>query len=170
MPRSVSAGGDKLYGITHEKTLQLNGLAKMMNKTLIERVRYMFFEAKLAKHIWGEELSTIMHAINLSFVVAFNSEMPNKIWFGKNVKYDYLRVFDCKAFVHVPKDERSKLGTKSREYIFVGYHEDEFGYIFYGLIEKKLVRNHDVKFMENKTIEDTLVENQSFTSPFSRRS
>ena len=95
-----------------------------------------------------------MHVINLSPAVALNSEVPNKIWFGKNVKYDHLRVFGCKSFVHVPKDERSNLDAKSRPCIFIGYGEDEFGYRFYDPTEKKLVRSRDVKFMEDQTIED----------------
>ncbi|RDX81289.1 hypothetical protein CR513_38051, partial [Mucuna pruriens] len=46
--------------------------------------------------------------------VALNTKVPNKIWFGKDVKYDHLQVFDCKAFLHVPKDERYKLDTNNR--------------------------------------------------------
>ena len=148
----------KQHGIAHEKTPpktpQLNGLAERMNKTLIERVRCMLSEAKLPKHFWGEALYTAVHVINLSPVVALNSEVPNKIRFGKNVKYDHLRVFGCKRFVHVSKDERSKLDAKSRQCIFIGYGEDEFGYRFYDSIEKKLVRSRDVKLMEDQTIED----------------
>ena len=56
--------------------------------------------------------------------------------------------------MHVPKDERSKLDAKSRQCIFIGYGEDEFGYRFYDPIENKLVRSRDVKFMEDQTIED----------------
>jgi len=108
----------KQHDIAHEKTPpkspQLNGLAEKMNKTLIERVRCMLSKAKLPKHFWGEAMYMAVHVINLSPVVALNSEVLNKIWFGKNVKYDHLRVFGCKAFVHVPKDERSKLDAKSR--------------------------------------------------------
>ena len=113
----------------------------------------MLSEAKLPKHLWGEALYTAVHVINLSPAVALNSEVPNKIWFGKNVKYDHLRFFGCKSFVHVPKDERSKLDAKSRHCIFIGYGEDEFGYRFYDPIEKKLVRSRDVKFMEDQTID-----------------
>ena len=104
----------KQHDIAHEKTPQLNGLAERMNRTLIERVRCMLSETKLPKHFWGEALYTTMHFINLSPVVALNSEVPNKIWFGNNVKYDHLRVFGCKAFVHVPKDERSKFIVKKK--------------------------------------------------------
>ena len=88
------------------------------------------------------------------WVYALNSEVPNKIWFDKNVKYDHLRVFGCNAFVDVPKDERSKLDAKSRQCIFIGYDENEFGYRLYDPVEKKLVRSRDVKFMEDQTIED----------------
>ncbi|RDX67348.1 hypothetical protein CR513_53793, partial [Mucuna pruriens] len=89
---------------------------------------------------------------------ALNTEVPDKIWFGKDVKYDHLRVFGCKAFVHVPKDERSKLDMKTRQCIFIGYGHDEYGYMMYDLVEKKLVRSHDVQFMEDQTIED-IVQN-----------
>ena len=75
--------------------------------TLVERVTCMLSEAKLPKHFWGEALLASVHVINLSPAVALNTEVPNKIWFGKNVSYDHLRVFDCRAFVHVPKDEKS---------------------------------------------------------------
>ncbi|RDX79846.1 hypothetical protein CR513_39688, partial [Mucuna pruriens] len=145
-------------GIRHEKTPpktpQLNGLAERMNKTLIERVRCMLSKARLPKHFWGEALYTIVHVINLIPTVALNTEVSDKIWFGKDVKYDHLRVFSCKAFVHVPKDERSKLDTKTRQCIFIGYGHDEYGYRMYDLIEKKLVRSRDVQFVEDQTIED----------------
>ena len=83
--------------------------------------------------------------------VALNTEVPDKIWFVKNVSYDHLRVFGCRAFVHVPKDERSKLDKKTRQCIFIGYGEDEFGYRFYDPIEKKLVKSRDVQFMKDQT-------------------
>ena len=97
---------------------------------------------------------TDAHVINLSPVVALQSDVPNSGWYGKDVFYDHLRVFGCKAFVHVPKDERSKLDAKKKQCIFIGYGLDEFGYRLYDPIEKKLVRSRDIIFMENQTIED----------------
>ena len=115
----------------------------------------MLSNAKLPKHFWGEALYTMMHVINLTLTMILDSEVPNKIWFGKNVSYDHLLVFDCKAFVHIPRDERCKLDAKTRQGIFIGYGEDEFGYRFYDPVEKKLVRSRDVQFMKDQTIEDT---------------
>lgn len=72
----------------------------------------MLYKSKFPNHYWGEALYKTMHVINLTLTVALNSEVPDKIWFGKNVKYDHLRVFGCKDFEHTPKDERSKLDVK----------------------------------------------------------
>ncbi|RDY06554.1 hypothetical protein CR513_09431, partial [Mucuna pruriens] len=145
-------------GIRHEKTppktSQLNSLVERMNRTLIERVKHMLSKAKLPKHFWGEAFYTIVHVINLSPVVALNTKVLNKIWFDKDVKYDHLRVFDCKAFVHVPKNEKSKLDMKTSQCIFIGYGHDKYGYRMYYPVEEKLVRRHDVQFMEDQTIED----------------
>ncbi|RDY02489.1 hypothetical protein CR513_14047, partial [Mucuna pruriens] len=146
-----------LKSIIHEKTPpktpQLNDLAERMNRTLIKRVRCMLSEAKLLKYFWGETLYRAVHVTNFNLIVVLNTKVPNKIC-DKNVKHDHLQVFGCKAFVHVPKDERSKLDMKTRQCIFIGYGQDKYGYKLYDFVEKKLVKSHDVQFMEDQTIED----------------
>ena len=148
----------KMHGIKHQKTPpktpQLNGLAERMNRTLMERVRSLLSDAKLPKSFWGEALNTVAHVINLTPTIALEGDVPDKVWYGRDVSYDHLRVFGCKCFVHVPKNERSKLDTKSKPCIFVGYGHDEFGYRCYDPIAKKLVRSRDVIFVEDQTIED----------------
>ena len=99
-------------------------------------------------------MSTIAYVINLSPTVALQGDVPNRVWYGKNVSYDHLRVFGCKCFVHIPKNERSKLDVKSKECIFIGYGQDEFGYRCYDPIQRKLIRNRDVVFVEHQTIEE----------------
>ena len=90
----------------------------------------------------------------MSPVVALDGDVPNRVWFDKDVSYDHLNVFGCKACVQVPKDERSKLNVKTKQCIFIGYVQDEFGYRFYDLVDKKLIRSRDVVFFEDQTIED----------------
>ncbi|RVW60490.1 Retrovirus-related Pol polyprotein from transposon TNT 1-94 [Vitis vinifera] len=95
------------HGIRHQKTPpktpQLNGLAERMNRTLVERVRCLLSQSTVAKIFLG-------------------------IWSNNEISYDHLRVFGCKAFVHIPKDERSKLDAKTRPCVFIGYGQDELGY------------------------------------------
>ncbi|GMI67403.1 hypothetical protein HRI_000409600 [Hibiscus trionum] len=126
-----------------------------MNRTLIERVICLLSDAKLLRSFWAEALNTVTHVINLPPNVLLRGDVPDRVWFGKDVPYDLLRVFGCKAFFHVPKDERSKLDAKTRECIFIGYSLDgEFGYILYDPLQKKLVRSRDVIFVEVQTIDD----------------
>ncbi|KAG8492468.1 hypothetical protein CXB51_009561 [Gossypium anomalum] len=93
--------------------VRLNELTDRMNQTLIERVRCLFSDAKLPRSFWGEAVYIAAHVINLSPNVPLQGDVPDTVWFGKYVSYDHLRVFDCKAFVHVPKYDRSKMDTKN---------------------------------------------------------
>ncbi|GJX59461.1 putative RNA-directed DNA polymerase [Tanacetum coccineum] len=58
------------------------------------------------------------------------------------------------AFVHIPKDKRSKLDVKSKPCMFLGYGQDEFGYMLYDPVQKRLVRSRDVVFEEDQTLKD----------------
>ena len=71
----------------------------------------MLSEAKLPNSFWAETLNIFAYVINLSPVVALDGVVPNR--FDQDVSYDNLKVFGCKACVHVPKDERSKLNVKT---------------------------------------------------------
>ncbi|GKB90779.1 putative RNA-directed DNA polymerase [Tanacetum coccineum] len=106
------------HGIQHQKTPpktpQLNGLAERMNRTLVERVRCLLSHAGLPASFWGEALNTAVHVINLTPCVPLRFDVPDRVWSGKDVSYHHLRVFGCKTYVHIRKDERSKLDVKNK--------------------------------------------------------
>ena len=74
----------------------------------------MLLEAKLPNSFWAEAFNTVAYVINLSPAVALDGDVPNKVWFNKDVSYDHLKVFGCKTCVHVPKNDRSKLDVKTK--------------------------------------------------------
>ncbi|CAL2256839.1 unnamed protein product [Prunus armeniaca] len=125
-PMTTSTLGGARYFVTFSddhsrKTPQHNGIAERMNRTMLSH-------AKLPKSFLGEALMTAVDLINLSPSAPLNSDVPNKLWSGKDISYNHLKVFGCRAFVHIPKYERSKLDVKSKECIFMGYGNEEFGY------------------------------------------
>ena len=63
-------------------------------------------------------------------------------------------MFGCKTFIHVPRDERSKFDSKTKQCIFLGYSNEEFGYRLWDSATKKFIRNKDVVFFEDEIIED----------------
>jgi len=51
---------------------------------------------------------------NLSPSIPLNGDVLERMWKGENVSYNHLRMFGCKAFIHIPRDERFKLDGKSK--------------------------------------------------------
>ena len=45
------------------------------------------------------------------------------------------------------------MDVKTKQCIFIGYGQDEFGYHFYNPIDKKVIKSHDVALFEDQTIE-----------------
>ena len=111
--------------------------------------RCMLSHAKLPKSFWGEGMRTTIDLINLSPLVPLNGDVPERVWKGKDVSYDHLRVFGCRAFVYIPKDERSKLDGKAKPCIFVGYGHEDFGYRLWDPVNKKIIRSRDVVYLED---------------------
>lgn len=105
-------------GIRHQKTLsktlQLNGLAERMDKILVERVRCLLLHTQLSQSFWVEALYTIVHVLNLIQCLSFKFDVLDKVWYNRVVSYDYLHIFGCKDFIHIPKDKKSKPDRKTR--------------------------------------------------------
>ena len=88
----------------------------------------MLSYSKIPKSFWGEAMRTSIDLINLSPLVPLKGDVLERVWKGKDVSYDHLRVFGYREFVHISKDERSKLNVKAKPFIFLGYGHEEFGY------------------------------------------
>lgn len=84
--------------------------------------------AQLPKAFWGEAILIACNLINRSQSVPLGFDIPERIWTGKTISYPHLKVFGCKASVHVPKKQWSKLDDKAVTCIFVCYGGGEFGY------------------------------------------
>ncbi|GJT71001.1 putative RNA-directed DNA polymerase [Tanacetum coccineum] len=65
------------------------------------------------------------------------------VWSGKDVSYHHLLVFGCKASVHIPKDERSKLDVKNKPCVFLGYGQDTLGYTYVEKTKETIPQHND---------------------------
>ena len=144
----------KLHGIRREHTLrntpQQNGAAERMNRTLAEGVTSMLVESHLPASFWGEALSTFLYVRNRSPTSSLPSKhTPYELWFGKKPSISHLRVFGCRAYVHVQKDQRKSLQAHSIRCIFLGYPEEYKGWKCYDPVCKKVLMSRDVIFDES---------------------
>ena len=153
-------------GIRHERTVpktpEQNGVAERMNRTLVETVRSMLIDAKLAQKFWGEALSTAVYLRNRSRTKAVRGMTPFEAWSKEKPAVGHLRVFGCDAYAHVPKDERKKLDSKAKKCIFVGYGEETKGYRLYDPARAKIIFSRDVVFKEEKGGETTDPEGEQY--------
>ena len=70
------------------------------------------------------------------------------VWIGRLVDYSSLKIFGCPTYVHVQSEEHSKLDSKSRKCVFLGFEKGVKGYRLWDSISKKTVTSKDVTFDE----------------------
>lgn len=84
---SVFENNSKHTVIIHQTsnpyTSEQNGSAERLNRTLVERVRCMVFDANLNKKLWREAINTAVYLRNRSSVSGLGNKTPFEIWFGK---------------------------------------------------------------------------------------
>jgi hypothetical protein len=61
------------------------------------------------------------YMINRSPKVTLDGKVAKEVWTGNEVNYIGLRVFGCPTYVHIPSEERSKLDSKPKQCVFLGY-------------------------------------------------
>ena len=112
-------------------TPQLNGLAEWMNWNLVESARCMIEFAGLSKSYYGEAISTAAFLRNRCTTrTTGHGKSPLELWTQEKALFKNLKVFECHAYVHVPKEKRSKLDVRSTLCRFLGYLNDEKVYRF----------------------------------------
>ncbi|XP_070021825.1 uncharacterized mitochondrial protein AtMg00710-like [Nicotiana sylvestris] len=103
-----------------------NGVAERMNRTLLEKVRYMLSNAGLDKEFWVEIITYAYHLINHFPSAAINGKTPFEKWYGNlAIDYDSLHAFGSTAYYHVTA---SKLDPRAKKTIFMGITSGVKGY------------------------------------------
>lgn len=76
-------------------TPQQNGVAKRMNRTIMEKVRSMLSDSGLPKRFWAEATHTVVVLINKTPSSAINFEIPDKKWSGLHMKAWLCFIYSC---------------------------------------------------------------------------
>ena len=68
--------------------------------------------------------------------------------YGSKPAVNNLKVFGCKAFAHIPKENRRKLDAKATKCIFIGYCSEFKAYKLFDPATHKVFASRDVIFHE----------------------
>ncbi|GJZ49158.1 retrotransposon protein, putative, ty1-copia subclass [Tanacetum coccineum] len=101
-------------------TPQQNGVAERMNKTLMDKVRYLLIQSGLPKTFWAEATCTAAYLINRSPSRAIEKKTPMEMWSGHPSDYGMLRISNCVAYPH---DKQGKLEPRAVKCVLLGYPE-----------------------------------------------
>lgn len=82
--------------------------------------------------------------------------IPQELRTDKKVNYSFLRTFGYEAFVHVDKNNKTKLESKSQRCTFIRYGLDDYGYQLWDFENLKIIRSRDVIFNEKVMYKDLL--------------
>ena len=112
----------KEKGIIHQSTCfdtpQQNGIVERKNCHLIEVARLLMFTMGVPKYLWDE--AVLMPTKMLKFATHLNTLLaifPHICIFTSLP----LKIFGCTAFVHIHKQNRSKLDPQLEKCVFVRY-------------------------------------------------
>ncbi|KAH9699198.1 Integrase catalytic domain-containing protein [Citrus sinensis] len=102
-------------------TPRQNGVTERMNRTITKWIRAMLRTAGLPNSFWAEAAKTACYIVNRSPSTAIGLKTAMEMWTGKPADYSYLHAFGCPVYVMYNAQERTKLDSKSRRCIFLGY-------------------------------------------------
>ena len=97
---------------------------------------------------WEDVVDTVVYLINKGPSSSLDGGIPKEARTWEKVKYSFQRTFSCDAFVHIDKENRTKIEAKSKKCTFIGYGVDGFGYRLWDYENHKIIRSRDVVFNE----------------------
>ena len=86
-----------------------------MNCFLLEKIRYLLFNASLDKLFWAETLVNGSHLMNCLMLTAIGGKISLDIWSIELQDYSLLRIFGCPAYFNVKDD---KLNLRVKKFVF----------------------------------------------------
>ena len=123
---------------------------------IMEHARCMRLHARFPLQFWVDVVNTVVYLVNRGPSSALDGGIPEEAWIGKKVNYSFMRTFGCEEFVHIDKENRTKIEDKSKKCTLIGYEVDDFGYHLWDYENYKIIRIRDVVFNEKVMYKDLL--------------
>ena len=115
----------------------------------MEATRAMLHDQDLPMHLWEEVARTVVYVQNRTPHRVLENKTPKEVFSGKKPEVNHLRIFSCPVYIHILKENRTKLDPLRKKGIFVGYPESSKAYRIYFPGFKKIDISRDVTFDED---------------------
>ena len=85
-----------------------------------------------------------------------DGRIPEEEWIGKKVNYSFLKTFGCETFIHIDKENRTKLEEKSKKCTLLDTVLMILVNRLWDYENNKIIRSRDVIFNEKVVYKDKL--------------
>ena len=114
---------------TCPRTSNQNQVAERSNYSLLDSARANLAHSKLAPQFWGPAVLTAGYVSQFYPHPTIPNTTPYEQFYGEKPNIDHLRVFGCDAFAYNPHAD--KVHDRAQKMIFIGYPEEQKGYLLY---------------------------------------
>nr|GEY80768.1 hypothetical protein [Tanacetum cinerariifolium] len=135
------------------RTLQQNGVAERINRTLIEVARTILADAKLPVTFWAEVVNIACYVQNRVLVNKSQNKTPYELFNGRTPTIGFLKLFGCDVMILNTLDNLGKFDAKGDEGYFIRYSMSSKVFMVFNKRTKRVEENLHVDFLENKLIE-----------------
>ncbi len=129
-------------------------MAERKNNTFVESATSIIVFAKLPNYFWVKAMFIANYIQNKVPTSALDGIVKVQ-WTRRKPSILDLRTFGCDAYVHIPKEKRSKLDVKSQKCILVGYNDNHVkAYRLYNPFSKIVIISKDVIFHKESQLQN----------------
>ena len=144
------------HGLLHKmscaQTPQQNGVAKRKNWLILETARALLLGAHVPSRYWDDAITKVVYLLNCMPSKVLQFKTPLQVLF-EHVSLPTIllilpQIFGCVTFIHLHKNQRTKLDPCAICCIFLGYATYQKGYRCYHPATKRTYVTMDVTFLE----------------------
>lgn len=110
----------------------------------------MISGSKLSRYLWSEAINTANYIVNRSPTTANKGITPEECYTKKKPDVSNLCIFVCLAYMHIPKQNRNKLESKTLKCLLMGYDSHSKAYRVFEPHSCKIYITRDIIFDETK--------------------
>ena len=126
-------------------------------QNIVAMVKHILEAQKLKKSLWMEAMVNAAYALNRCPTKALYFITPEEMWSERRPCVAHMRMFGSLAYAMVSNEKRGKLNAKAIKCMFLGYCGGTKVYRVKCFETKKIIKYHDVVFMEDSgSIKDDL--------------
>ena len=141
------------HGIIHQKycveTPQQNGRVERKHEHILNVARALLFQSKLPNFFWSYVVLHAVFLINKVPTPVLNNQSPNHVLYNTLPDIYSFKVFCCLCYASTFQAHRTKLQSRARKSVFLGYKSGYKGFVLYDLNTKEIFISRNVTFHES---------------------